>query len=495
MNGATIGAVEAAWGMGLEPAALWAIFAFICAIPHPSRGEGSLADAIVSRERSRGLEARRDGAGNVIVRAPASPGRDGKPILILQAHLDMVPQAAAGIKHDFARDPILPRIESADPEWLRATGTTLGADNGIGMAAALALAESRDIPHGPLEILLTLCEEDGMDGARGLEPGSLRGEILVNLDSEADREICIGCAGAARVVSSLTLPAEAASGAWYDVRVGGLLGGHSGMDIGLGRGNALRSLASVLRKAGASRLAAFEGGDAANAIPRAARALVAVPEGSRSAWEAALRDAARAEKAALAAADPGFELSFAPAAGADRALAADASAGILDLALSLPNGILAMSSAGHGLPGTSCNLGAVHLSPAGAASLRFEATTMTRSERDEDRDRNVAVIGGLFAKAGGSSRGNAGSPAWTPDLSSPLLAIAKEAYREVHGSDAAVRAIHGGLETGLFRPVFLRWDMISIGPTIRYPHSPDEAVNIPSVERFWRFLKEIAARI
>ncbi len=495
MNGATIGAVEAAWSLGLEPAALWALFAFICAIPHPSRGEGALADAIVRRGKARGLEAFRDAAGNVIVRAPATVGRETRPILILQCHLDMVPQKAEGSGHDFARDPILPRLDEAAPGWLRATGTTLGADNGIGVAAALALAESRDIPHGPLEILLTLGEEDGMDGARGLQPGSLRGELLVNLDSESDREICIGCAGGARLVSTLTLPSSPAPGAWCDVRVGGLSGGHSGMDIGLGRGNALRELAAILRQAGPCRLAAFEGGDAANAIPRSAHALVSVPEGSRAAWEAALRDAARSRKAALAAADPGFDLELAPAKAAGGALETDASTRALDLLLSLPNGILAMSATIPGLPGTSCNLGAVRLVPAGPGSLRLEATTMTRSDKDPERDRNVAVIGALFAKAGGSSLGNAGSPAWTPDPSSPLLAIAKKAYREVHGSEAELRAIHGGLETGLFRPVFPRWDMISIGPTIRYPHSPDEAVDIPSVERFWKLLTDIAERI
>ncbi len=489
------GTAGASWLAGLEPAALWSIFAFICALPHPSRGEGGLAEAIVARERSRGLEAFRDEAGNVIIRAPATPGMEGRRILILQAHLDMVAQAGEGVAHDFARDPIRPRIDPADPAWLRASGTTLGADNGIGIAAALALAESRDLPHGPLELLLTLCEEDGMDGARGFKPGTLRGDILVNLDSESDREICIGCAGGARVASTLAMPASAAAGDWLEVRVDGLLGGHSGVDIHLGRGNALRELASILRAAGPCRLAAFEGGSAANAIPRSARAVVALPGAARAAWEAALRDAAKARKAALGDADPGLEVSVATAASGGPALGDADSARALDLLLALPNGVLAMSAAIPGLTGNSCSLGVARLAPDGKGGLALETKALARSESDASKERTVLEIERLFREAGGSCERSSPSPAWTPDPTSPLLGIAKAVYREAFGSDCEIRATHGGLETGLFRPLFPGWDMISIGPTIRYPHSPDEAVETASVARFWRLLAGIAARV
>ena len=272
----------------LEPEVLWSIFSFICSIPHRSRDEKALAEAIVVREKSRGIEAYRDKAGNVIVRRPAAKGMEGKRGLILQAHLDMVCQLAAGTVHDFARDPIRPRRDPADPRWLRATGTTLGADDGIGVAAALALIESEDPHRRPLECLFTVNEEDGMDGAFGLEAGELRGDLLVNLDSESAQEICIGCAGSSRIESSLRLPGSGveARESWVEVSVGGLLGGHSGVDIHLGRGNALRVLAAILRAAMDSgtvaRLGAFEGGTVANAIPRSARARLLVPDEARA---------------------------------------------------------------------------------------------------------------------------------------------------------------------------------------------------------------------
>ncbi|HRY53144.1 MAG TPA: beta-Ala-His dipeptidase [Spirochaetia bacterium] len=500
---------EAAWALGLEPERLWSAFSFVCSVPHPSRREGALAAAIVERERALGIEASLDRAGNVLLRRPASPGREGGRGLILQAHLDMVPQAVPGSAHDFARDPIRPRIEASEPGWLRASGTTLGADNGIGLAAALALIESEGLARGELECLFTANEEDGMDGARGLEPGSLRGSLLVNLDSESADEICIGCAGGSRMDLSLPLAASAlpASGlSALELSLGGLRGGHSGVDIQLGRGNAIRLLARILRAAGAAaagaRLAAFEGGSAANAIPRGARALVLLPPASRPAWEAALSAELGSAAAELGEADPGLRLELAPVPGAApgaspaAALEPGSTNLLLDLVLSLPNGVFSMSEATPGIARSSSSLGVARLS-AGAgegAPFSLELSCAPRSEDDAEKEATLAAIEGLASRSGGLARRVSQSPAWTPDPASPLLALARSAYRELNGRDCAIGATHGGLETALFRTSFPAWDMISIGPTIRFPHSPDEAVEIESVGRFWRLLTAIAAR-
>jgi dipeptidase D len=486
----------------LEPERLWSIFSFICSIPHPSHREAALAKAIVERERSLGVEAEIDAAGNVILRKGATKGREGARGLILQAHLDMVPQAAAGVAHDFARDPIVARLDPADPAWAKATGTTLGADDGIGVAAAMALVESDDLPHGPLECLFTVNEEDGMDGAQGLAAGALRGELLLNLDSESADELCIGCAGSGRIQASLPLSAgkaPAGPSSWVEVSVGGLKGGHSGVDIHLGRGNAIRALAEILRSAssGAETLAAFEGGTASNAIPRSARALLLAPDSGRAAWESRLRDAAKAVAARLGAADPGLELAVSgaePPAGAE-ALDPASTKRLLDLVLALPNGLLAMSEATPGIPRSSTSLGIAQLAREASGKFAFTATCAPRSESDDENERTFAAIEAIAAAAGGSSKRISRGPAWTPNPASPFLGLVREAFRDLNGRDCVVGATHGGLETAHFRRVFPSWDMVSVGPTIRYPHSPDEAVSVESVGRFWRLVAAVAARV
>ncbi|HOX32961.1 MAG TPA: beta-Ala-His dipeptidase [Spirochaetales bacterium] len=492
----------------LEPKGLWRHFFDICSIPHPSHHEAALAAALADRARSRGLEARIDGAGNLVIRAPASPGRERAPGIILQAHLDMVPQAASGSAHDFSRDPIRPRIDPKDPAWLVASGTTLGADNGIGVAMALALLEEEGLAHGPLELLLTTNEEDGMTGARGVEEGALSGSLLVNLDGEDDGELTIGCAGSIRAAAELERAAEAppAGLAWLDTSVSGLLGGHSGVDIDKGRANASLALVRLIRRAASDataspRLASIEGGSAANAIPREARTLLGLPESAVPSFRAAFEREASALAAELGAADPGLAAALAPrrCPAPAAALGPAESAGLLAILAALPDGLVAMEPDMPGLIRTSLNLG-VLAGRAEAGSFRLSTLVMIRSSSDREKAELGARVEAVLAAAAGSgwrvaqSRPSEG-PAWPPNLASPLLATARSAYRELFGADPKVSSTHGGLEPSLFRPRFPRWDMISLGPKLLYPHSPDERLEIASVGRSYRFLRALVERL
>ena len=484
----------------LEPRALWAEFLALCAIPHPSHHEEEAARWALGRFKALGIEARTDSGGNVLARKPASPGKEGRPGVILQAHLDMVPQAAGGLAHDFRRDPIRPRMDPKDRDWVVAAGTTLGADNGIGVAAALALMADPGLSHPPLECLFTTNEEDGMGGARAVEPGSLRGGLLLNLDGEDDREITISCAGTLRTRAELPLASEPAPGGfrWLELKVSGLLGGHSGVDIDKGRGNAslllCRAIREAARAAGGVSVARLSGGTASNAIPREAKSLVGCPEAKAADFEKALRRSAEAIGAELEATDPGFELKAEEAAAPSFALTSGASTVLLDLLLGIDNGLLEMDPELKGLIRSSSNLGELEaLAEAGGGRAR--TLVLVRSSVEAEKERIGSGIEARFRAAGAATTRPAVSPAWAPNLGSPLLALAKGLYREMYGTDPIIGATHGGLETGLFRPLFPSWDMISIGPLIQYPHSPDERVCVSSVARFYGYVRELVARL
>jgi dipeptidase D len=481
----------------LEPSALWAYFTGICAIPHPSHHEERLADWLVQTIQTLGLEASKDKAGNVIAHKPASPGCSGRQGVILQAHIDMVCQSAPGNPHDFMTDPIRPRFDPADPEWLMATGTTLGADNGIGVAAALAILADKESIHGPLECLFTLGEEDGMTGARGLEPGRLKGSWLLNLDSEIFGELTIGCAGTIRTVSSLSLPASPppASGRWVEVCAGGLLGGHSGVDIHLGRGNAALLLCRLLAEAGgAIGLAEFEGGTAVNAIPRDARALVWVDEGSFQTWKAAMENGAAEIRVELGSPDPGFSLTLRDTEGASLVLDSDLTASVLAGVARVPNGLVAMEPDFDHIPRTSSNLGILTLRSTGA-TLELEARVLVRSSDNQEKEGLAKAIEGHLAGLGADTRRLTETNAWPPEPSGELVGIAGTVYRDLYGAEALIRSTHGGLECALFRTLYPRLRMISLGPTIRFPHSPDERVQVATVPLFWHYLLALLARL
>ena len=423
-------------------------------------------------------------------------------VIKLGTFYNMVPQKASGSSHDFETDPIVPRLDPADPAWLVATGTTLGADDGVGVAMALAILEDPELIHGPLECLFTTDEEDGMSGALGLETGALRGSLLLNLDGEDDGEITIGCAGSIRTSAELSAPALALPSGYalFGASVSGLLGGHSGADIDKGRANASLALVRLLGRAGLPlRLASIEGGTAANAIPREARAVVAVRSASVDAFRLAFEKEAAALKAELGAADPNFAAALSPyeSPNALSALDEERSASILAALSGLPNGLQAMEPDMPGLVRTSLNLGRLS-SRAEAGVIALSVLVMVRSSSDEEKEALAQKVEARLDAATGwrvLRKRLAVGPAWAPNPASAFLALAKGCYGEVFGKAPRVASTHGGLECALFKPRFPNWDMISVGPKILFPHSPDERIEIASVGRSYRFVKELVGTL
>lgn len=476
----------------LSPAALWSAFADLCAIPHPSRHETAIIAMLKARADAKGLDADVDAKGNLIVRKPATPGKEDRPGVVLQSHVDMVPQANAGTPHDFAVDPIRPRVED---DWVLATGTTLGADNGIGAAAMLALMEDDTVAHGPLEFLFTVEEEIGLNGARAVAPGVLKGSILLNLDSEDDSQIIIGCAGGRDVVVTLPMAraTETANARHFTVTLNGLKGGHSGIDIHLGHGNAIRSLARALRAAllaaPSLRLAAFSGGSARNAIPREATAQITVAADEETACRTAIATVLTEIRAELAHADPGVAISL-DTAMASPAFSGEATAALLRAISACPDGIARLSDTLPGTPETSSNVGVISTDDSGARIV-----CMVRSSVDTARDALCARIADAFALAGGSAELGAPYPGWQPNPGAKILGLLSETQARLRGAAPEITTIHAGLECAILGAAYPEWEMASIGPVIRNPHSPDERVSITSVGHFWGVLTETLAAV
>ncbi len=475
--------------MGLEPKVLWEHFDQIRQIPRPSKSEGKIADHVKSIAEQYGCEWKQDEVGNVVVKVPATPGAEGAPVVVLQGHLDMVCEKDPSVDIDFEEDPIQLRREG---DMLYAQGTTLGADNGIGVAAALAVMTSKDLVHGPLELLFTVDEETGLTGAQALGTDMLEGRILLNLDSEEIDEITIGCAGGADTVAKLRVdPAALGRDGYSPVKivVAGLKGGHSGVDIHLGRANAILLLGQVLARAINLaldvRLVEIDGGSKHNAIPRDAHAVVWVDDPGK------LGEIAAAEKAAMAARFAGVETDIdihtEPAEGASDTVWSQVALERLLRALGgLPNGVIRMSAAVPGLVETSNNV----------AILRYGDGTLdlTCSSRSSDNDELARVQGEILdtlATIGFEAESVGGYPGWTPNPDSPVLHRLEAVYREVFGKDAKRSAIHAGLECGLLGAKYPGMDMVSFGPDIHNPHSPTEHVNVVTVEKFWNLLVKV----
>ncbi|HEX9631529.1 MAG TPA: aminoacyl-histidine dipeptidase [Gemmatimonadales bacterium] len=478
----------------LEPRNLWSHFDRLLAIPRASGHEEGARHYVVDVARRAGREVVADVAGNVVVRKPASAGAASARTVILQSHLDMVPEKRPDVRHDFSRDPIVPRREG---DYLHATGTTLGADNGMGVAAMLAVLEATEMTHPPLELVFTVDEERGLTGAGKLDPALLTGRTLLSLDSEEDGFLYVGCAGGGDSVLTLPTATEPVPPGHVALRIAvqGLRGGHSGMDIVLQRGNALLLLARALRAGGVAagdewRLSALEGGGARNAIPRDAAATVTVASGRRSVFTRAIEDEFAKAKAEHRAADPEAAIGVEPAAMPSAAWAPASGATLLRMLLALPNGVLAMSLDLRGLVETSSNVAVVRGRDGGVEVVTSQRSSVGSAlAAARDRVRAVAEL------AGATAAQPPAYPGWRPDMASPLLVMMRELHRDVLGSAPEVRAVHAGLECGVIGEKIPGTDMISFGPQIEAPHSPDERVHIPSVERFYRLLTAALARL
>lgn len=475
----------------LEPKLLWRYFLELSRIPRGSKREAEAARWVAEQGRALGCEVATDALGNVLIRKPGTKGREGRPGVCLQGHVDMVCEKNEGTPHDFTRDPI---AVYRDGDVVRARGTTLGADNGIGVAAGLAALASDDVRHGPLEVLVTIDEETGLTGAKGIAPDWLRSRYLLNLDSEEEGELTIGCAGGVDTVATrkVELVAPAAGTVPLRLKISGLKGGHSGIDIAAGRGNSLRILAQVLHALAARHglaIAAVNGGNKRNAIPREASAMVRVEAGR----EAALRDdvarLGREWQAALGAFDPNLAVDLEPGT-AERVLAPADARAVVGLLLAGPHGVEAMSPDIGGLVQTSTNLGLVE-----TRDDSVLVTFLTRSAVDASRQALAARIAATCALAGFEAREEGGYPGWKPDPGSSLVKLVDRVHADVFGRPMVVKAIHAGLECGLIGEKYPGLEMASIGPDIKDAHTPDEHARVPSVATFWKLLVAVLERV
>ncbi|CAG9412403.1 beta-Ala-His dipeptidase [Providencia alcalifaciens] len=476
----------------LKPQPLWDIFAKICSIPHPSKHEEALAAHIMEWSKGKGFHVERDQVGNILIRKPATKGYENRKPVVLQAHLDMVPQKNNDTEHDFTKDPIRPYING---EWITAEGTTLGADNGIGMASALAVLADDSVEHGPLEVLLTMTEETGMDGAFGLQPNWLQADILINTDSEEEGEIYMGCAGGVDFTATFDLTREALPQGYktFTMTLKGLKGGHSGGDIHLGLGNANKLLARFLAGHAEDlslKLLEFTGGTLRNAIPREGHATIAVPADKvaelttlRTRYEGILQNE-------LAAVEPNLVLLLDETTSDLKALTDDCQQRLVFFLNSAPSGVIRMSDVVKGVVETSLNEGVVKMT-----EDKAEVIFLIRSLIDSGKNYVVNMLTSLTKLAKAQHRAEGGYPGWQPDADSPVMHIVSDTYQKLFGKIPNIMVIHAGLECGLFKKPYPLMDMVSIGPTIRGAHSPDERVHIESVGQYWTLLTAILKAI
>lgn len=472
----------------LEPQRVWRNFHSLTQIPRPSGHTQKVADFLVKFGKDLGLESFKDECGNVIIRKPATKGMEDRKGIVLQAHMDMVPQKNNDKKHDFTKDPIETRVvEKADGPWLYANGTTLGADDGLGVAAAMAVLEAKDLVHGPVEALFTVDEETRMVGAKALKPGVLKGEILLNLDSETEGELYVGCAGGLDAnVTMKFKEADMPKGfKAFKIIVTGLRGGHSGMEINEGRGNANKVMARVLLpilRDNGGKLVSINGGNMRNAIPREAEAVVAVAADKVDVLKEVVAWTESTLKSELARIDPGVKILIEPAK-AKKIIASNTGLKLVKALYACPSSVDRMSLEMEGLVDTSNNLAIVK-----TGEGVITVNTLLRGATDTLKNDLAEGVRAAFELAGAKVMFDGGYSGWSPNMESPILKTMIEQYEKLYGQKPAVMAIHAGLECGIFGGAYPHWDMISCGPTLKSPHSPDERCFIPSVEKWWNFI-------
>jgi dipeptidase D len=476
----------------LEPMVVWNHFHSLTQIPRPSKNEAEVIAYMKKFGEGLRLETIVDEVGNVIIKKPATPGMENRKTVVMQGHLDMVPQKNSDKKFDFGKDPIETQI---DGDWVTANGTTLGADNGIGVAAAMAVLKSKELVHGPVEALFTIDEETGMTGAFGLKPGLLSADILLNMDSEDEGELYVGCAGGIDVSATKKYTPEAtpADHVAYQVHVKGLKGGHSGMDISLGRANSNKVLFRFLMQAEWDlkiRLASAEGGDLRNAIPRESLAVVTVPALSAGAFEKMVTDYLSIYRLEFKETEPNIEFTCKKTGLPAMVVPVEDQRKFIRAVFACPNGVQRMSQSMKGLVETSNNLAIVKVKDG-----EFIALNLTRSSVDSAKDATAWKIAAVFHLIDARVELTGAYPGWKPNMDSPILKVCQEVYQKEFGKIPQIKAIHAGLECGLLGGVYPNLDMISFGPTIRFPHSPDEKVEIKSVKKFWDYLVAVLANI
>ncbi len=469
-----------------NPAELWFYFEKILAIPRISKKEEKIIAYLEAFAKDHKLECRTDRVGNVLITKPATRGLENRKGVILQSHLDMVGEKNAHVKHDFLKDPIIPIIENG---WVKATETTLGADDGIGIAASLAILASDTIAHGPLECLFTSDEESGMTGALGLQPGFLKGEILLNLDSEDEGEIFIGCAGGRDTVGVLQLKRKRCKRTRkaLKVSIGGLNGGHSGDDIHKGLGNSIKILTRYLWNAGQRmniHLASLEGGKARNAIPREASAVICIPAKELELIRVFFSSFEEIIKKELELTEPGLVMTLEEVGLPDTVIRKKQQKRVLNALNVIPHGVIEMSREIPSLVETSTNLASIRM----LGEEQLEIVTSQRSSVESAKRDISDRIASLFHLLRAQPKHSDGYPGWKPDVNSEILGISELVYEDLFKEKAEVKAIHAGLECGLFLQKYPDLDMISFGPTIKGAHTPEERIQVESVKKFWDFL-------
>ncbi|WP_029904702.1 aminoacyl-histidine dipeptidase [Prevotella sp. 10(H)] len=472
----------------LKPAGVWNYFYEITQIPRPSKKEEKIIAYLLDFAKKHNLDVKKDEAGNVLITKPATKGKENLPTVILQGHVDMVCEKNNDTVHDFDNDPIETFIEN---DWVKAKGTTLGADNGVGVAAALAILASDTIEHGKLECLFTVDEETGLTGAYALGKDFLKGDILINLDTEEEGEVYIGCAGGKITTATFTYRPEAVPSNyfWFRAQVTGLNGGHSGSEIHKGLGNANKILNRYLWELSRKYdfvLSEFNGGNLHNAIAREAYAIAGVPYNKKEDVIVELNTLAPEIEAELKAIDPKLKMTVESTDTPSFIIDRDTTENLLNALYACPHGVLGMSFEIPGLVETSTNLASVKMKEGNTILI----TTSQRSSTNSLKDDAGNIVNAVFTLAKAKVEHSAGYPGWRPNPDSRVLGVAKEAYKKLFGKEPEIMAIHAGLECGLFLEKYPHLDMISCGPTIRNAHSPEEQIEISSVEKWWNFLLE-----
>lgn len=476
----------------LNPTVVWNNFYGLTRIPRPSKHEGKVQEYLLDWGKFHGVEVERDDTGNIIFRAGATPGMENRRGVILQGHMDMVPQKTGDSDHDFLKDPITTLI---DGDWVTADRTTLGADNGIGVAMALSVLEDPSVKHGPVEVLVTYDEETGMTGANCLKGGILKGDILINLDSEEEGELCVGCAGGLDATADFKyIKAPVLKGqAGIRFQVKGLQGGHSGMDISLYRANAnkiaCRILLPLMEKLKA-KLVSFTGGSLRNAIPFEAQVEIAAPAENIATIKKLIEAIFAEAKAEYAESDPDAAIVVEEVPAAKWYIPTVVALQAVKAMIACPSNVIRMSQSMAGLTETSINMAIVRTEKG-----HLTVHSLLRSAVDTAKADLAERVRCIFELAGAKVSFSGGYSGWTPKLNTPMNKVMMEQYKKVYGKDMKIMATHGGLECALLGAKYPDWEMVSIGPTIKYPHSPDERVNIASVGRTWEYLKAVLAAV